>query len=122
MNKNIPLYYNEDNTKFAVLVSSGFGAGWSTWYSPEVAYDKRIIEWFLSHEQDADWRANVSAFHANSDQAAAIAFLAQLGYTNIYTGGLGECHIEWVPINVKWRIEDYDGSERLVTEDTEEWW
>ena len=40
-------YYNEDKTCIAVLVSRGWGAGWSTWNNKEMAYDKRIIEAFL---------------------------------------------------------------------------
>lgn len=120
MNKDIPLYYNEDETAFAVLVSPGFGAGWSTWGSHELAYDKRIIEWFLT--KDSDWRINVSAFRPNSVKQEAQTFLTQLGYEDVYTGGLGDCILKWVPINAKWRIEEYDGAESLVTEDTEKWW
>lgn len=39
-------YYNE-NDELGVLISVGFGAGWSTWNDEGLAYDKRIIEKWL---------------------------------------------------------------------------
>ena len=45
----VDLYYNDDHSCYAVLVSHGFGAGWSSWNSEEIAYDKRVIEWYLEH-------------------------------------------------------------------------
>ena len=45
------VYYNEDKTKYAVLVSHGFGAGWSSWNDPSVAYDKRVVEFWLTHHE-----------------------------------------------------------------------
>lgn len=56
-------YYNE-NGELGVLVSGGFGAGWSTWNSNELAYDKRIVE---------KWLENVS-----SDEMCN--FVVSLGY------------------------------------------
>ena len=48
------LYEKGDGT-FAVLVSPGYGAGWSTWDRKELAYDKRIIEYYLAHCDDRDF-------------------------------------------------------------------
>jgi hypothetical protein len=36
--------------QIAVLVSGGFGAGWSTWNQPELAYDKRVVEFLVIEE------------------------------------------------------------------------
>ena len=40
--------YNE-NDELGVLVSYGYGAGWSTWNDKKLAYDKRIVEKFLDN-------------------------------------------------------------------------
>ena len=42
-------YWNEDHTEIAVLVSVGFGAGWSTWNEKELAYDKRVVDLFIEY-------------------------------------------------------------------------
>lgn len=62
MNKDIPLYYNEDKTKFGVLVSYGFSAGWSTWEKPELAYDRRVIEFWLAHKNDEQWMKDITTY------------------------------------------------------------
>ena len=36
-------YYNE-NGELGILISPGFGAGWSSWSCDEIAFDKRIVE------------------------------------------------------------------------------
>lgn len=94
-------YYNEDKTCIAVLVSRGWGAGWSTWNSPEMAYDKRIVEAFL-----------------DSTSAHDIEVLCkEWGYGNVYSGGWGEISIEWIPVGEKYYIYEYDGNETLVHEE-----
>ena len=37
-------YYNE-NGELGVLISPGFGAGWSSWNCDEIAFDKRVVEY-----------------------------------------------------------------------------
>lgn len=93
-------YYNEDKTRIAVLVSRGWGAGWSTWNSSEMAYDKRIVKAFL-----------------DSTSAHDIEVLCkEWGYGNVYSSGWGEISIEWVPVGEKYYIYEYDGAETLVRE------
>ena len=40
-------YYNE-NGELGVLISTGFGAGWSSWNCDEIAFDKRVVEYWLN--------------------------------------------------------------------------
>ena len=40
-------YYNE-NGELGVLISPGFGAGWSSWNCDEIAFDKRVVEYWDS--------------------------------------------------------------------------
>lgn len=93
-------YYNEDKTCIAVLVSRGWGAGWSTWNSPEMAYDKRIVEAFL-----------------DSTSADDIEVLCkEWGYDSCYAGGWSDVRLEWVSVGEKYYIYEYDGAETLVRE------
>lgn len=81
----------------AVAVSGGFGAGWSTWNDVDPR-DARFNQLFLDgkHQKAADLCARLN-----------------LGYVN----GARDVEIEWVPEGTKFRIDEYDGSESLVTED-----
>lgn len=65
-------YYNEDG-ELGVLYSPGFGAGWSTWDRDELAYDRRIVEYWLSK-------------NPTSEQMSE--FLESIGYHGVYMGGL----------------------------------
>ena len=46
-------YYNE-NRELGVLISPGFGAGWSSWSCDEIAFDKRVVEYWLNENPSSD--------------------------------------------------------------------
>jgi hypothetical protein len=90
--------------KVAVLISRGFGAGWSTWNTefPELIFHPKIVELV---EQDKattiledDWIAE------------------NLGH-RVYTGGALDLEIVWLPEGTKFMINEYDGSESIITLD-----
>ena len=83
----------------AVAVSYGYGAGWSTWNSIDPR-DARFNQLFLD---------------GNIDEVLRICNEENLGYA----GGAHDVEIEWVPEGTKFRIDEYDGSESLVT--TNDW-
>lgn len=122
MNYNgVELY--EKNGKIGVLVSPGFGAGWSTWGYDELAYDKRVVEFWLSHKDDEEFMATVDefGFGGASESAAhkeAMEFFSSLGYGTPYMGGFEDIELEFVEKGMPWRITEYDGSESLETFDT----
>lgn len=91
-------YYNE-NDELGVLVSDGFGAGWSTWNEKELAYDKRIVEKFLE---------NVSSDEMRN-------FVESLGYARPYMGGYEDIELEFIPRGTVFRIHEYDGLESIET-------
>lgn len=95
-------YYNEKD-ELAVLISPGFGAGWSTWSydHPEIAYDRRIVEYFMTHPRPTE--------EEMSD------FIYELGYGHPYTGGYGALEIVWVPRGQLFCICEYDGFETIQT-------
>lgn len=85
--------------KVAVLVSPGFGAGWSTWaegYQAEVAiFDRRFVEAVESGVVDINPLAR-EIFVADH--------FCTLGWP---------VEIEWIDQGSKFTIEEYDGSESL---------
>ena len=89
----------EKDGKVAILVSPGFGAGWSTWNSEvreSMCMNAEIVQAVL----DGD-----------TDRAAEIA---ERLHPNVYTGGSRDLVVEWVPKGEAFEITEYDGSEGLV--------
>jgi hypothetical protein len=94
--------------KVAVLYSPGFGAGWSTWNSGDgvaeaMLFDKRIVELV-----EADKRGEIT------DE------LLEGWYDDDYVCVLGadDLDIAWLPIGTQFRVEEYDGSEYIITSDS----
>lgn len=116
---NVELYWNDDHTEYAVLISYGYGAGWSSWNEPELAYDKRVVEFWLSHKNNKDWMRTVNDFET-SYQPASIAykeaqeFFESIGYSPCpYMGGFADIALQWIPVGIEWRINEYDGAESI---------
>jgi len=80
-----------------VLISPGYGAGWSTWNQHELAIDARIIKKF---EEGATWEEL-------SD------YCQELGYDQPYMGGFETLTVVEVPRGVVFRIYEYDGAESI---------
>jgi hypothetical protein len=85
----------------AVIYSPGFGAGWSTWdhgqYGEALIFDPMIVD--LIEKQDADKLVNYIT----------------LRYPDLYTGGIDDLTIAWLPKDTLFRINEYDGSESIET-------
>jgi len=89
--------------KTAVLVSPGFGAGFSTWNKPEMAVDFDLVEAFLSGDK------------------TRFAYILVEKYNNFYDGGVEDLEVQWVDEGKKFRVEEYDGNESLEVFDEEVW-
>lgn len=90
--------------KVAVLVSPGFGAGWYSWHFEEaLLFDPSVVEWVERQELD-----KIQAY-------------MELRYPEAYCGGLEDLEVNWVPLGVRFRIDEYDGAESLVLESEERW-
>jgi hypothetical protein len=90
--------------KIGVLVSTGFGAGWSTWNNPECALDQELV----------------AAIEANLP-AEQITAIAKRNWPNAYLGGLLDCDVKWVDEGTAFRIEEYDGAESIHFPDSYNW-
>ena len=88
------------NGKVAVLVSPGFGAGWSTWTNedPEtLIFDHRIVTLVECRKT-----------HKITDE-----FMKKEFGIDMYCGGAKDLEIEWIDKGTQFRIEEYDGSESI---------
>lgn len=94
-------YYNE-NGELGVLISVGFGAGWSTWGNENLAYDKRIIE---------KWLENVTS-------KEMCDYLESIGYGRPYMGGYNDLRLRFIPRGTLFCIHEYDGAESIETIET----
>jgi len=96
----------------AVLYSPGHGAGWSTWCHEDehmrlsMLFDPQIAD--IVDRGAPDWR----------EQAEAIALVK---YAEVYTGGLRELQVKWLPVGTQFRVLEYDGFESLDINGEIEW-
>ena len=105
--------------KVAVLVSGGYGAGWSTWQNDDesnasMAFEPKIVEMVLAGEKDK----NRAERKATLDKI--IGYMTET-YPGYYTGGAEGLKVEWVLVGSKFYIEEYDGNESLVLESDMNW-
>ena len=83
--------------KVAVLVSPGYGAGWSSWNpdTVELLFDPAIVE-LVEHNK---WEE--------------LDVYVKLKYPGIYNGGMRDLEIEWLPVGTEFIIKEHDGAETI---------
>lgn len=87
-----------------VLVTPGFGAGFFTWGAPiEAIFNPTLI-----------------GLIENQKLQEAIEFVAET-WEDVYTGGVQDLVVVWIPEGSKFHIMEYDGSESLVLIDDIDW-
>ena len=94
------------NGLVAVLVSPGFGAGWSSWnpLKPELLFDPAVV-----------------AMVEDGTNAETITAYCEAKYPDGYFGGVTDLEIQWIPVGTQFRIHEYDGSETLELKDVLPW-
>ena len=94
------------NGQVAVLVSPGYGAGWSSWNTEkeELLFDPSIVE-LVEHNK---WEE--------------LEMFVKLKYPNIYTGGMRDLEVKWLPVGTEFDIKEYDGAETLEIKDDIIWY
>ena len=108
-------YYKDDTV--AVLVSIGYGAGWSSWAHTKeqrelAMFDPEIVQWILDGKPEN---------HLTDDLTRGPYFTKKYGDTYFYDGGFFGLVIEWVKVGTKFRITEYDGYEDIQTMETISW-
>ncbi len=89
----IEKYYNEKG-EVGVIVSPGYGAGFSTWGSREMCFDKEFVELVLKNDKEGLTR------------------LKEEKYPDDYFEYL-DLEVEFIPKGTIFEISAYDGSESL---------
>lgn len=102
----------------AVLYSSGYGSGWSTWNDIEIKeqllFDPGIVEIVQSYLDNK--------ISYEQEQRYIQFYLAiKYGKSNVYSGGIDGLDIAWVPVGSKFRIEEYDGNESVMFDESYTW-
>lgn len=95
----------------AVLVSHGYGAGWSTWENDERMIFDPVLAEMLERE----------VVDGSIDVSEELEIVAKQRYPEAYLGGLDGLAVHWVPIGSRFRIEEYDGAESIVFENEYRW-
>ena len=85
-----------DLKKVGVLVSYGYGAGWSTWGCPEMALDQEIVE---AIEDELPY--------------VQVKQIAERNWPDECLGGLYQCKVVWLDEGTIFRIEDCNGAESI---------
>lgn len=87
-----------------LLISPGYGAGWSTWADEEMRsfllFDSELLEAF--------------------EQGTHITFLGKKFPESRFIG-TEDLVLKWIPEGTKFYIEEYDGYETVVTEEDIKW-
>jgi hypothetical protein len=93
----------------AVLVSTDFGAGWSTWNNqyPEILFDPIVV----NHLDP-----NYGVLYDTEKYNTITDYLIDK-YDGGYFGGLSGLTIEWVQKGLEFMIDEYDGSETLIVKE-----
>lgn len=92
-----------DGTEFGVLVSPEFGAGFVTWCIGVSPTEPRLVAAVLTGKRDLIASQN------------PVALARELGATYMYLGGARNLVIEWLPLGTRFRIDEYDGHESIIT-------
>ena len=99
--------------KVAVLVSLGYGAGWSTWnreHEEFLLFDRELVELVLAGKRSEAGDLAESKVEEHCGE-----------HDCIYTGGSDNLHVAWVVQGESFRVSEYDGSESLQFESEEKW-
>lgn len=88
----------ERDGKVAVLVSPGYGAGWSTWNN--------------EHRETLCMDAEIVQAVLDGDKKKAVE-IAKQKCGDFYEGGINDLMVMWVSKGDSFEIDEYDGYESL---------
>lgn len=114
---NVDRYINDDG-KVAVLVSSGYGAGWSTWnrnYEEHLLFHPELVKLKLN-EPEMD---NCEGCKQKRLESTLLSVLGP--EANIYCGGWGDIYVEWVDQGEEFIVDENDGYESLFIKSDTNW-
>ena len=87
--------------KIGILVSPGFGSGWSTWN---------------------DIQADDARFVKLIDEGKLEEAMALANELHLFNRGLPNCKVVWLESGIKYKITENDGSETIEYQDYSDDW
>ena len=94
--------------KVAVIISTNWGSGWSTWNPehPPLVFEPKVVQMILDGRQQ---------------EITEQWLMDNLGVYGVYTylpGGSAEfLEVVWVPQGTRFMIQEYDGLESVILEE-----
>ena len=101
--------------KVAVLVSPGYGAGWSTWATAHGGEDGEDVTGFMLFDP-----LLVDMVECKESAETIETYVTSM-YPDVYCGGADDLSIQWLPVGTAFRIHEYDGSESVEIRDDIQW-
>lgn len=102
--------------KVAVVVSPGFGAGWSSWAWDRMAHD--------GEEAYRDFMLFDSVLVTMIERGLSVETIEEYvtnNYPHTYCGAADDLTIQWLPVGTAFRIHEYDGAESVEIRDDIQW-
>ena len=89
------------NEKVAVIYSPELGSGWYSWNSnKELLFHPKLVEMVENNRQS---------------EITTQWIQENLGINNVYCGGADDLQIKWLDEGTFFEIDEYDGSESIIT-------
>jgi len=116
--------------KVGVLVSPGFGAGFSSWGAPiEAIFNPTLIELveekhnmeFVPNEKGGITQLRVWDDPKYKELIQKMIDFVEKTWEDVYSGGVPDLQVVWITEGSKFIIEEYDGSESLQLMDETNW-
>ena len=116
-------YINEDG-KVGVLISGGYGAGWSTWADSKdrefFLFDRGLVALALDKEAANGPFDKTTQWLIEMNTEELEDYLKESGIDS-FTGGWAGVYVKWMDPGTEFIVEEYDGSESLRYRDNEDW-
>jgi hypothetical protein len=93
--------------EFAIILSPGYGAGWSTW-GADVFDPLAVIMLLLGDNDVTHYDAYVTRFYPDRDYRCSL--------------GLSDAEVLWVSPGTQFKIDEYDGAESIDFRDDDSIW
>lgn len=105
-----------DEGKVGVLISSGYGAGWSSWLHDEEAFKENPLFSPTVIQLVLDKKIGDGCESPSGEILDILEDIFPYGYL----GGARDLSIEWVESGTFFRIDEYDGAESLILMEEED--
>jgi len=100
--------------KVAVLVSSGFGAGWYSWHKmEELLYHPKLVE-MVENSQHKEITESLIA------ELLGIIDEDDMPY-GISCSAIEDLIVFWLPVGTEFYIKEYDGAESIMLKENQSW-